>query len=130
MVYAQLCFFYYITFIYYIILSILVLIVFIFIWIFYFRELLLNNNYLRVLPYEIGKLFHLHILGLHGNPLNKEVLSIYNEPNGTLKLLTYMLDNLQGKILLYFTFIWFLCIKFLTMQNCKIYIHLPLWSFN
>uniref|UniRef100_A0A6M2DIW1 poly(A)-specific ribonuclease n=1 Tax=Xenopsylla cheopis TaxID=163159 RepID=A0A6M2DIW1_XENCH len=59
------------------------------------RELLLNNNYLRVLPYELGKLFHLHVLGLHGNPLNKEVLSIYNEPNGTLKLLTYMLDNLQ-----------------------------------
>ncbi|CAD6995050.1 unnamed protein product [Ceratitis capitata] len=61
------------------------------------RELLLNNNYLRVLPYEIGKLFHLHVLGLMGNPLQKEFLSIYNEPNGTQKLLTYMLDNLSGK---------------------------------
>uniref|UniRef100_A0A1B0G3N8 Uncharacterized protein n=1 Tax=Glossina morsitans morsitans TaxID=37546 RepID=A0A1B0G3N8_GLOMM len=61
------------------------------------RELLLNNNFLRVLPYEIGKLFHLHILGLMGNPLQKEFLSIYNEPNGTQKLLTYMLDNLSSK---------------------------------
>uniref|UniRef100_A0A182TJJ1 Disease resistance R13L4/SHOC-2-like LRR domain-containing protein n=1 Tax=Anopheles melas TaxID=34690 RepID=A0A182TJJ1_9DIPT len=59
------------------------------------RELLLNNNYLRVLPYELGKLFNLHVLGLHGNPLGKDVLSIYNEPNGTSKLLTYMLDNLS-----------------------------------
>lgn len=61
------------------------------------RELLLNNNLLRVLPYEIGKLFHLQILGLHGNPLGKDVMSIYNEPNGTQKLLTYLLDNLTGK---------------------------------
>lgn len=61
------------------------------------RELHLNHNLLRVLPYEIGKLFHLHVLGLHGNPLGKEVLSIYNEPNGTNKLLTYMLDNLTGE---------------------------------
>ncbi|TMW44780.1 hypothetical protein DOY81_010141 [Sarcophaga bullata] len=59
------------------------------------RELLLNNNFLRVLPYEIGKLFHLHVLGLGGNPLQKEFLQIYNEPNGTQKLLTYMLDNLS-----------------------------------
>ena len=58
---------------------------------------MLNNNLLRVLPYEIGKLFHLHILGLHGNPLGKDVMSIYNEPNGTQKLLTYMLDNLTGE---------------------------------
>lgn len=62
------------------------------------RELLLNNNLLRVLPYEIGKLFHLHILGLHGNPLGKDVMSIYNDPNGTQKLLTYMLDNLSGEL--------------------------------
>lgn len=63
---------------------------------FYRRELLLNNNLLRVIPNEIGKLFHIHILGLHGNPLAKDLLSIYNEPNGTPKLLTYLLDNLSG----------------------------------
>lgn len=61
------------------------------------RELLLNNNLLRVLPNEIGKLFHIHILGLHGNPLQKDLQSIYNEPNGTQKLLTYLLDNLSCK---------------------------------
>lgn len=61
------------------------------------RELLLNNNLLRVLPNEIGKLFKLSILGLHGNPLGKEVLSIYNELNGTSKLLTFMLDNINCK---------------------------------
>lgn len=61
----------------------------------YLRELLLNNNNLRILPYEIGKLFNLHVLGLHGNPLNKDIMTLYTEPNGTHKLLTYMLDNLQ-----------------------------------
>lgn len=64
---------------------------------FCFRELLLCNNLLRSLPYEIGKLFHLQILGLQGNPLNKECLKIYNEPNGTLKLLSFLLDSLAGK---------------------------------
>lgn len=62
-----------------------------------FRELLLSHNHLRVLPYELGKLFQLHVLGLQGNPLNKEILSLYGETNGTHKLLTYMLDSLQGK---------------------------------
>lgn len=59
------------------------------------RELHLNQNNLRNLPYEIGKLFQLVVLGLHGNPLTKEILSIYNEPNGVSKLLTHMLDSLS-----------------------------------
>lgn len=50
-----------------------------------------------MLPFEIGKLFHLHSLGLHGNPLNKDVMSLYSESNGTLKLVSYMLDNLSGE---------------------------------
>ncbi|KAF7394628.1 hypothetical protein HZH68_008764 [Vespula germanica] len=62
----------------------------------YLRELLLNQNYLRVLPYELGKLFQLQVLGLQGNPLSKEVMALYGEPSGTHKLLSYMLDNLQG----------------------------------
>ncbi|CAK9797771.1 CCR4-NOT transcription complex subunit 6-like [Anthophora plagiata] len=62
----------------------------------YLRELLLNQNYLRVLPYELGKLFQLQVLGLQGNPLSKEVMTLYGEPSGTHKLLSYMLDNLQG----------------------------------
>ncbi|XP_016904929.2 CCR4-NOT transcription complex subunit 6 isoform X2 [Apis cerana] len=64
----------------------------------YLRELLLNQNYLRVLPYELGKLFQLQVLGLQGNPLSKEILALYGEPSGTHKLLSYMLDNLQGKL--------------------------------
>ncbi|XP_068231395.1 CCR4-NOT transcription complex subunit 6-like [Palaemon carinicauda] len=58
------------------------------------RELLLNNNQLRVLPYEIGKLFNLQNIGLKGNPLAMEIQTVYSETNGTLKLLSYMLDNL------------------------------------
>ncbi|KAI5712131.1 hypothetical protein M8J75_006131 [Diaphorina citri] len=63
----------------------------------YLRELCLNNNNLRTLPYELGKLFQIQILGLHGNPLSKDYMKIYNEPNGTQKLLSYLLDSLQGK---------------------------------
>lgn len=58
------------------------------------RELLLNNNQLRVLPYEIGKLFNLQNIGLKGNPLTMEIQAVYSDSNGTLKLLSYMLDNL------------------------------------
>jgi hypothetical protein len=67
----------------------------------------LNNNLLRVLPYEVGKLFHLVLLGLHGNPLGKDILAIYNEPNGNSKLLTFLLDNLTGEYL-YFIFLLFI----------------------
>lgn len=84
------------------------------------RELLLNNNLLRVLPYELGKLFHLHILGLHGNPLGKDVMSIYNEPNGTHKLLTYMLDNLTGMsylIATLFLFVQYFIVLLFIFQN-------------
>ncbi|GAB1609975.1 CCR4-NOT transcription complex subunit 6-like isoform X2, partial [Argonauta hians] len=58
------------------------------------RQLLLNNNFLRNLPFELGKLFQLQTLGLQGNPLSADILNRYNEPNGTQKLLSYMLDHL------------------------------------
>uniref|UniRef100_A0A674DNY1 poly(A)-specific ribonuclease n=1 Tax=Salmo trutta TaxID=8032 RepID=A0A674DNY1_SALTR len=60
------------------------------------RELLLNNNQLRVLPFELGKLFKLQTLGLKGNPLAQEILNLYQEHDGTRKLLNYLLDNLAG----------------------------------
>ncbi|XP_069508747.1 CCR4-NOT transcription complex subunit 6 isoform X1 [Ambystoma mexicanum] len=60
------------------------------------RELLLNNNLLRALPYELGKLFQLQTLGLKGNPLAQELLGLYQEPDGTRRLLNYLLDNLSG----------------------------------
>ncbi|XP_076878103.1 CCR4-NOT transcription complex, subunit 6b [Brachyhypopomus gauderio] len=62
------------------------------------RELLLNNNQLRVLPFELGKLFQLQTLGLKGNPLAQDLMSLYQEPDGTRRLLSYLLDNLAGAI--------------------------------
>lgn len=32
-----------------------------------------------------------------GNPLSQDILNMYQEPDGTRKLLLYMLDNLAGK---------------------------------
>lgn len=98
-----------------------------------FRELLLNNNQLRVLPFELGKLFQLQTLGLKGqsssrfnmnfanklfgiqkrlllphninvdililrsgNPLAQDIMNLYQEPDGTRRLLNYLLDNLAG----------------------------------
>lgn len=52
---------------------------------------------LRSLPHELGRLFQLQVLGLTGNPLCQEVLKLYSEPNGTHRLLMYLLDSLQGK---------------------------------
>ena len=62
-----------------------------------FRNLDLGHNQLRILPYELGKLFKLHVLNLKGNPLNPEILSVCSEPNGTSKLLTWLLYHLQGE---------------------------------
>ncbi|XP_074649211.1 CCR4-NOT transcription complex subunit 6-like [Tubulanus polymorphus] len=60
------------------------------------RELLLDNNFLRLLPYEIGRLFQLQTLGLQGNPLSPEISSLYNDMNGTSKLLSFLLDHLHA----------------------------------
>ncbi|KAF0307721.1 CCR4-NOT transcription complex subunit 6 [Amphibalanus amphitrite] len=62
------------------------------------RELHLNHNLLRLLPYELGKLFNLQVLGLKGNPLAADILSVYQEANGTQRLLTMMLNSLEGKL--------------------------------
>lgn len=35
---------------------------------------------------------------LTGNPLAQEILSLYQEPDGTRRLLNYLLDNLAGAI--------------------------------
>ena len=67
------------------------------------RELLLNNNYLRNLPFELGRLFQLQVLVLKGNPLNTDMLGLYNEHNGVPRLLSYMLDNISRKFILFFT---------------------------
>ena len=36
------------------------------------------------------------VLGLKGNPLPPDVMNPYNEPRGIEKLLTYLLDQIQG----------------------------------
>jgi CCR4-NOT transcription complex subunit 6 len=73
---------------------------------------MLNNNLIRLLPYELGKLFQLQVLGLSGNQLSKECLKLYNEPNGTHKLITYLLDSLQGIIYKYISFNMFHDIRY------------------
>lgn len=70
----------------------------------FFRELHLGYNLLRSLPHELGRLFQLQVLSLNGNPLCQEVVKLYNEPNGTHRLLMFLLDSLQGKILYFFVF--------------------------
>lgn len=70
------------------------------------RELQLGHNQLRILPYELGKLFNLMVLGLMGNSLGKDIMTIYSEPNGTQKLLTFMLDNLQGMFIYFSVFMF------------------------
>jgi len=59
---------------------------------------------LRVLPYELGKLFLLQNLGLAGNPLQPEILAMVNEPNGTAKLLSFLLDNLSGECIIHVSY--------------------------
>ncbi|NP_001350285.1 CCR4-NOT transcription complex subunit 6 isoform 1 [Mus musculus] len=59
------------------------------------RELHLNYNQLRVLPFELGKLFQLQTLSLKGNPLTQDILNLCLEPDGTRRLLNYLLDNLS-----------------------------------
>lgn len=69
---------------------------------------------LRSLPHELGRLFQLQVLGLAGNPLCQEVMKLYSEPNGTHRLLMYLLDSLQGKT---FYFICSKCLQFESLGN-------------
>lgn len=59
------------------------------------------------------------VLGLVGNPLNKDIMSIYSEPNGTQKLLTFMLDNLQGRLFFIFVFLFLENVKNLVILQKK-----------
>ncbi|KAF2985965.1 hypothetical protein EK904_002122 [Melospiza melodia maxima] len=89
------------------------------------RELHLNNNLLRVLPFELGKLFQLQTLGLKGNPLTQDILNLYQEPDGTRRLLNYLLDNLAAlfSVMCYNV----LCDKYATRQ---LYGYCPSWALN
>ncbi|TRY98376.1 hypothetical protein DNTS_021798 [Danionella cerebrum] len=93
------------------------------------RELLLNNNQLRVLPFELGKLFQLQTLGLKGNPLAQDIMNLYQEPDGTRRLLNYLLDNLAGTKRALFSVMCYnvLCDKYATRQ---LYGYCPSWALN
>lgn len=41
---------------------------------------------------------HVAALPSPGNPLAQEIMSLYQEPDGTRRLLNYLLDNLAGAI--------------------------------
>lgn len=56
------------------------------------RELLLFQNQLNALPFELGALFQLNVLGLHGNQLAEPLHTYASE--GTETVMTYLLDNL------------------------------------
>ena len=90
------------------------------------REFSLNHNQLRQLPYELGKLFNIYKLGLKGNPLHQDILNLYNEPNGTRKLLEYMLDNLHGKKCFQIFYIIFHFKKEATLTNCVVKVAIEL----
>ena len=59
------------------------------------RELLLFHNQLSRLPYELGSLFQMHTLGLHGNPLQDPWLTYSRE--GTEAVMSNLLDNIPSK---------------------------------
>lgn len=49
-----------------------------------------------------------------GNPLSQDILNLYQEPDGTRKLLNYMLDNLAGKSQWLFFYLFVIhCISFM-----------------
>jgi len=68
------------------------------------KELNLSGNYLRHLPPEMGRLFNLQILNIKNNPLPQEIQQLVAEVNGTIKLLTLLLDSLPCELIFFQTF--------------------------
>jgi CCR4-NOT transcription complex subunit 6 len=56
------------------------------------RELYLFDNHLTDLPYELGTLHQLTMLGIEGNPLNNELRSIMQK-DGTTALIAYLRES-------------------------------------
>ncbi|KAL7982155.1 hypothetical protein Chor_001212 [Crotalus horridus] len=104
----------------------------------------LSSNKLRSLPAELGNMVSLRVAltttNLYGwknsnmcpysfqesgNPLSQDILSLYQDPDGTRKLLNYMLDNLAAS----FTVMCYnvLCDKYATRQ---LYGYCPSWALN
>ncbi|MEQ2171834.1 CCR4-NOT transcription complex subunit 6-like, partial [Goodea atripinnis] len=94
------------------------------------RELLLNNNLLRVLPYELGRLFQLQTLGLKDKrafvslflfPVHPEQLP--QRPWITLKERDQMIPTAVFTVMCYNV----LCDKYATRQ---LYGYCPSWALN
>jgi CCR4-NOT transcription complex subunit 6 len=60
------------------------------------RKLLLFDNQIQTLPYELGFLFNLDTLGIHGNPLDEEIKSRIMQ-EGTKNLIVYFRENMPGR---------------------------------
>lgn len=56
------------------------------------RELLLFDNHITAIPPEFGSLFQLDFIGLEGNPLPTNLLSLLSN-EGTPALISYLRDN-------------------------------------
>lgn len=59
------------------------------------KELLAFDNNISVLPYELGFLFQLEVLGLHGNPLQEMIMSMLQK-EGTSAVIQFLRDNCPG----------------------------------
>ncbi|CAD5227343.1 unnamed protein product [Bursaphelenchus xylophilus] len=54
----------------------------------------ISNNQLTSLPPELGKLFRIKTLNVAGNPLPQDLLNYGHSPQGSKKLLQFLLDSL------------------------------------
>ncbi|KAF3851456.1 hypothetical protein F7725_013228 [Dissostichus mawsoni] len=86
----------------------------------------LSSNKLRSLPAELGNMgIAFEQQSFTRNPLSQDILNLYQESDGTRKLLNYMLDNLAAA----FTVMCYnvLCDKYATRQ---LYGYCPSWALN
>jgi hypothetical protein len=75
----------------------------------------------------VSGLFSFPFAGLKGNPLPQDILSMYNEPKGTHRLLTFLLDNLNCEFP-FSSFINKAALEFCTLFECGFLI-IPSLSF-
>jgi CCR4-NOT transcription complex subunit 6 len=59
------------------------------------RTLYAFDNHIQMLPFEMGYLYRLEMLGIYGNPLN-EALSSQIKTHGTKALIKYLLEEMTG----------------------------------
>lgn len=61
------------------------------------KQLLLFDNQIQELPYELGALFNLKTLGIEGNPLDPGLKQILME-QGTKSLIAQLREQAPGKL--------------------------------